>query len=122
MLYCFDSAYAQVIGLPVRVIHFSLLVLLSLTIVSSLKAAGIILVIAMLIAPGATGFLLSRSFDRMLVIAMSTSVFSCIFGTIFSYHLDVATAPLIVVIQAGLFMIAFTLRLTRKDRHVLQTG
>lgn len=106
MLYCFDPAHAAVIGLPKKVLHFGLLILLSLTIVSSLKAAGIILVIAMLIAPGATGFLLSRSFDKMLIMAIATSVFSCVIGTLLSYHLDVATAPLIVVIQSGLFLLA----------------
>lgn len=107
MLYCFDRTHAHIIGLPVRIIHFSLLVLLSLTIVSSLKAAGIILVIAMLIAPGATGFLLSASFDRILVIAIIVSVFSCMAGTIISYHMDVSTSPIIVIIQAVLFIIAF---------------
>lgn len=75
MLYCFDPAHACVIGLPLRILHFGLLVLLALTIVASLKAAGIILVIAMLIAPGAIGFLLSRSFDRMLLIAVTASLF-----------------------------------------------
>jgi manganese/iron transport system permease protein len=106
MLYCFDPAHASVIGLPVRLLHFGLLILLALTIVSSLKAAGIVLVIAMLIAPGAIGFILVRSFDRMLMIALSVSVFSCIVGTIVSFHLDAATAPLIVVIQACFFVLA----------------
>jgi len=105
-LYCFDPAHAGVIGLPVRMLHFGLLILLSLTIVSSLKAAGIILVIAMLIAPGAIGFLMTHSFDKMLIIALSASILSCIVGTIISFHIDAATAPLIVVIQAGLFMLA----------------
>ncbi len=113
MLYCFDPAHAAAIGLPVKLLHFGLLVLLALTIVSALKAAGIILVIAMLIAPGAIGFLLTRSFDRMLWIAGSVSVFSCVAGTIISYHIDAATAPLIVVIQAGLFIPAL---LMGKDR------
>ncbi len=107
MLYCFDPAYAGVIGLPVRILHFGLLILLALTIVSALKAAGIILVIAMLIAPGAIGFLLARSFDHMLIIALTASILSCVTGTILSFHLDVATAPLIVLIQAGLFILAF---------------
>lgn len=106
MLYCFDPAHAAVIGLPVRILHFGLLILLSLTIVSSLKAAGIILVIAMLIAPGAIGFLLTRSFDKMLIIALSASILSCLVGTILSFHMDAATAPLIVVVQAVLFMLA----------------
>ena len=106
ILYCFDPAHASVIGLPVRLLHFGLLILLALTIVSSLKAAGIVLVIAMLIAPGAIGFIMVRSFDRMLMIALSVSVFSCIVGTIVSFHLDAATAPLIVVIQACFFVLA----------------
>ncbi|MCB1783570.1 MAG: metal ABC transporter permease [Alphaproteobacteria bacterium] len=110
MLYCFDPAHASVVGLPVRVLHFGLLVLLALTVVAALKAAGIILVIAMLVAPGAIGFLVARSFDRMLIVAVSASVFSCLAGTVLSYHLDAATAPLIVVIQAGLFGLALAAR------------
>lgn len=107
MLYCFDPAHAKVLGLPTKLIHFGLLVLLSLTIVSSLKAAGIILVIAMLIAPGAIGFLLTKTFDKMLMVAMSVSIVSCTAGTILSFHLDAATAPLIVVIQSTIFVIVF---------------
>jgi len=106
MLYCFDPAQANIIGLPIRVLHFGLLALLSLTIVSALKAAGVILVIAMLIAPGATGFLLTHSFDKMLIVAILSSVFSCILGTIISFHIDAATAPLIVVIQSALFTLS----------------
>lgn len=113
MLYCFDPAHASVIGLPVKVLHFGLLILLALTIVSALKAAGIILVIAMLIAPGAIGFLLARSFDRILMIALSVSIFSSILGTIVSFHIDAATAPLIVVIQAGLFILALLIGKSR---------
>src|SRR5262249_21236053 len=56
LLYCFDPNHARSIGLPVRVLHYGLLILLSLTIVASLKAVGIILVIAMLVAPGATAY------------------------------------------------------------------
>ena len=59
LLYCFDPNHARVIGLPVRALHYALLVLLSLTIVASLKAVGIILVIAMLVAPGAIAYLLT---------------------------------------------------------------
>lgn len=116
MLYCFDPAYASVIGLPVRILHFGLLILLALTIVSSLKAAGIILVIAMLIAPGAIGFMVSRSFDTMLIVALVASIFSCVLGTILSFHIDAATAPLIVVIQAGLFIVAFIIDKVRSNQ------
>lgn len=105
-LHCFDPAHASVIGLPVRRLHVGFLILLALTIVAALKAAGIILVIAMLIAPGAIGFLLARTFDRMLLIAVGASVLSCIAGVLISYHFDTATAPLIVVMEAVLFLCA----------------
>lgn len=104
LVHCFDPAHASVIGLPVRRLHFGFLVLLAMTIVAALKAVGIILVVAMLIAPGAIGLLLARRFDHMLAVAVSASVFSCVAGVLLSYHLDTATAPLIVVIEAMLFM------------------
>ena len=106
MLLCFDPAQANGVGLSVKALQIALLCLLSLTIVSALKAAGIILVVAMLIAPGAIGFLTSKTFDKMLAVAVTTSVSACFLGTLLSYHLDTATAPLMVVIQAILFLMA----------------
>lgn len=114
MLYCFDPVHAAVLGLPIKFLHFGLLILLALTIVSALKAAGIILVVAMLIAPGAIGFLLTRSFDRMMMVAVGVSVFSCLAGTIISFHIDAATAPLIVVIQSLFFLGALVWSTTRR--------
>ena len=107
LLYCFDPNHARSIGLPVRVLHYGLLVLLSLTIVASLKAVGIILVIAMLIAPGATAYLLTDNFERMLGIATAVAVGSAVLGTIISFHLDGATGACIVLVQALVFVAAF---------------
>jgi len=107
LLYCFDPQHARAVGLPVGVLHYGLLVLLSLTIVASLKAVGIILVVAMLVAPGAIAFLLSSSFDRMLVIAAAVAIGSSIVGTLVSFHIDGATGPCIVLIQMGVFVLAF---------------
>jgi manganese/iron transport system permease protein len=107
LLYCFDPNHARTIGLPVRVLHYGLLVLLSLTIVASLKAVGIILVIAMLIGPGATAYLLTDSFERMLVIASAVAITSAALGTIASFHIDGATGACIVLIQTAFFVLAF---------------
>src|SRR5919106_13229 len=96
LLYCFDPNHARAIGLPVRVLHYGLLVLLSLTIVSALKAVGIILVIAMLIAPGATAYLLTDRFDRMLLIAVVVAMGSATLGTLVSFHIDATTGAAIV--------------------------
>jgi manganese/iron transport system permease protein len=107
LLYCFDPNHARSIGLPVQVLHYGLLVLLSLTIVASLKAVGIILVIAMLIAPGATAYLLTDSFERMIAIAFGVATISAALGTIISFHIDGATGACIVLIQAAFFLLAF---------------
>lgn len=107
LLYCFDPNHARTIGLPVQVLHYGLLVLLALTIVASLKAVGIILVIAMLIGPGATAYLLTDSFERMLVIAAVVAVVSAFTGTIVSFHIDGATGACIVLTQALFFVAAF---------------
>ncbi len=107
LLYCFDPQHARTIGLPVRMLHYGLLMLLSLTIVASLKAVGIILVVAMLIAPGAIAYLLTNSFERMLAIAAAVAIGSSVLGTLVSFHIDGATGPCIVLIQMAVFVLAF---------------
>jgi len=107
VLHSFDAAQAKVAGLPVRFIHYSLLVLLSLTIVSALKAVGIILTIALLISPGAIAFLLTRRFEAMMLVAVATSVFSTFMGVYLSFYLDSAPAPTIVLIMTAVFIVAF---------------
>ena len=99
---------AGAIGLPVGLLHYGLLILLSLTIVASLKAVGIILVVAMLVTPGATAHLLTSRFDRMLMVAVAVAVGSSVLGTLVSFHINGATGPVIVLIQAALFLLAFT--------------
>lgn len=117
LLVAFDAAHARAIGLPVRWLNVGLLMLLALTIVAALKAVGIILVVAMLIAPGAIGFLTTRRFDVMLVVAVAVATASSVIGTILSYHLDGATGPCIVVVQAGFFLAALGLNLRRAARR-----
>ena len=98
---------ARAIGLPVQVLHYGLLILLSLTIVASIKAVGIILVVAMLVAPGAIGYLLTNRFERMMAIAAAAAVGSCVVGTLVSFHIDGATGPTIVLVQMAVFLVAF---------------
>ncbi|HEY4074433.1 MAG TPA: metal ABC transporter permease [Herbaspirillum sp.] len=107
LLYCFDPNHARAVGLPVRRLHYGLLVLLSLSIVASLKAVGIILAVAMLVAPGAIAYLLTDSFERMLLIATAVATVSCALGTLISFHIDGATGPCIVLVQAAVFVMVF---------------
>lgn len=109
LLLCFDATQARVMALRVGVLHYGLLVLLSLAIVASIKAVGIILVTAMLITPGATAFLWTSRFDRMLGIASATSVFSTVVGIVVSYHSDASTSACIVLTQATLFFVSWVI-------------
>tara|TARA_R110000868_G_scaffold22354_36_gene91685 strand:+ start:1273 stop:2118 length:846 start_codon:yes stop_codon:yes gene_type:complete len=109
LLFSFDPQHAGAIGLPVRVLHYGLLMLLSLTIVGALSAVGIILSIALVIAPGSIAFLLTDRFDRMLLYSVLIAVLSSIVGIFASFHLDSAPAPTIVLLMALLFVAVFLL-------------
>ncbi|AKO45356.1 metal ABC transporter permease [[Haemophilus] ducreyi] len=104
LVYCFDLNHAKVIGLPVKWLHYGLLSILALTIISAMQVVGVILVVAMLIAPGITAYQLSNRFDKMLVIALAVAISSSILGTILSYHIDSAAGPTIILIQSLIFI------------------
>ncbi|MBN3217711.1 metal ABC transporter permease [Pectobacterium polaris] len=117
MLYCFDPNHARVIGLPVKLLHYGLLSLLAMTIVASLQAVGVILVIAMLIAPGIIAFMVCKRFERMVLVATLVSVISCIAGTLISFYIDGATGPCIVIVQALFFTLALTYHQLKQRRQ-----
>lgn len=106
ILFCFDPTHARSIGLNTNFLYYVLLSLLSLTAVAGLQTVGIILVVAMLVTPGATAYLLCDRFDRMMLVAMTSGVFSSVLGTYISYHLDASTGGCIVVVQTLVFLIA----------------
>jgi manganese/iron transport system permease protein len=107
LLHSFDPQHARAIGLPVRLLHYGLLTILSLTIVGALKAVGIILAIAMLIAPGAIAYLLTNRFDRMLPLSVVIAVVASFLGVYISFFIDSAPAPTIVLIMSIFFIAAF---------------
>jgi manganese transport system permease protein len=107
MLYCFDAKHARSIGINTGILHYLLLTLLSLSAVVGLQTVGIILVVAMLITPGATAYLLTDRFDRMTILAVISSSFSSILGVYISYWSDIETGGSIVLVQTFIFLIAF---------------
>ncbi|ODT11091.1 MAG: hypothetical protein ABS35_41705 [Kaistia sp. SCN 65-12] len=106
LLHAFDPAQAQAIGLRVKLLHYGLLGLISLTIVGALQAVGIILAIAMLIAPGAIAFLLTRRFATMLLASVAIAVSGSLLGVYLSFFLDSAPAPTIVLLLSLVFVMA----------------
>lgn len=108
-LYAFDPGHAHAIGLNPRVLGAALLGLLALTAVVALQAVGVVLVVAMLIIPGATAHLLTDRFGRMLLLAPTLSAVCAVVGSYLSYHLDTATGAMIVLTQGVLFALVYLL-------------
>ncbi|WP_328391098.1 metal ABC transporter permease [Nocardia sp. NBC_00416] len=106
-LYAFDPVHAYALGLNPRVLGATLLGLLALTSVVALQAVGVILVVAMLIIPGATAYLLTERFGRMLVIAPTLSAVCAVIGLYVSYYADTASGATIVLAQGVVFTVVY---------------
>jgi manganese transport system permease protein/manganese/iron transport system permease protein len=106
LLYCFDPAHARSLGLNTNRLHYLLLSVLAATIVASLQAVGILLVVAMLVTPGCTARLLTDRFDHMLIVAVVVTVLASCTGVYVSFFINGATGACIVIAQALLFSLA----------------
>ena len=115
----FDPLGAAAAGLPVARLDYLFLALIALTIVVSLQAVGIILVVAMLVTPAAVGQLVASSFGRLVAVAIAVGVISPIVGLYLSYWLDSATGATIVLVETAAFAIA--LLVSRKPSRFPRT-
>ncbi|WP_120003363.1 metal ABC transporter permease [Nesterenkonia muleiensis] len=106
-LVAFDRIYARAIGLPVGVLTTVLLMLLALTTITALQTLGVILVVAILVIPGATAFMLVRSFGTMLAVSAAVGGLSAVLGVYTSYWLDVSTGGSIVLAASAQFILAY---------------
>lgn len=124
LLHAFDPAQAQASGLHTGFLHYGLLAVLSLTIVATLTATGLILAVALLVTPGAIAFLVVRSFGPMLIISVLVCLLSMFAGVYASFFLDSAPAPTIVLILTVIFVLAFINRLlvTRRTSRQAARG
>ena len=107
MLYCFDPRHAKTVGINVLFLHYVLLTCLSLAAVVGLQSVGIILVVAMLITPGATAYLLTDKFDNMTIISVLSAIISSLIGIYISFWFDLETGGSIVLAQTFIFLFAF---------------
>ncbi len=105
----FDPLGAAASGLPVEALEYLFLALIALTVVISLQAVGIILVVAMLVTPAATAQLLTVRFAGMMGLAILLGVASAVAGLYVSYWLDVASGATIVLVETALFLVALAL-------------
>lgn len=119
LLHAFDPVQARTVGLPVGLLHYGLLAVMSLTIVGALKAIGIVLTVALLIAPGAIAFLLTRTMGAMLITAVAIAVGAAVSGVYLSFFIDSAPGPTIVVLLSALFAGVFIYS-SRRERKVAE--
>ena len=106
-LYAFDPTHAHAIGLNPKVLGGLLLGLLALTVVVALQAVGVVLVVAMLIIPGATAYLLTDRFARMLVISPILAAACSIVGIYLSYYLDASSGVMVVLTMGAVFTLVY---------------
>ncbi len=106
LFYTFDPLGAQAAGLPVNLLNFGLMVLIALATVASMKVVGVILVLALLIIPGATAYLLVRRLYQVMALGSAIAIMASISGMYLSYFYDLPSGPAIVLVTAAGFTLA----------------
>jgi manganese/iron transport system permease protein len=106
LFYTFDPQGAQSVGLPVNLLNFGLMALIALTVVASLKAVGVVLVLALLITPGATAYLLVARLHQVMLLGALIGIVSSLCGMYLSYWFNLPSGPAIVLVASSLFILA----------------
>lgn len=106
-MWAFDPIHTGSLGFPVMLVRGLLLVAMALVVVSGVQAVGVILVVSLLITPGATAYLLTTKFERMLFFAPVVAWISGVGGILLSYHLDISSGGTIVLVQSGIFALVY---------------
>jgi iron/zinc/copper transport system permease protein len=102
-----DAEIAKAYGFPTRAINYGVLIALAVVTVSAVQTVGVILVVAMLVTPAATAFLMSKKFSTMMWLAALFGMTSSIAGMYFSYTFELQSGPAIVLVAFSLFLLAF---------------
>lgn len=121
-LLAFDPVQARVSGLAFNLLNYGLLAMISATVVAMLSSVGIILAVALLIAPGTVAFLLTRRLSAMLATSVGVAAFGAASGVWASFWLNSAPAPTIVLVLTVLFVLAFLWRSVATRRAQGVTG
>jgi manganese/iron transport system permease protein len=103
----FDPVLAATLRLPLDALNYLLLVLIALTVVVSLQAVGVALMVAMLVTPAATAYLLTRRLWQMMIIGAAIGAASAVTGLYLSFYVNVASGAAVVLVATGFFVLAF---------------
>ena len=106
----FDPVGSQVVGRRTNIIDYVFLVILALVIVIGIQAAGVILVMAMLVTPAATAYLLVRRFVTMMIVAAALGTAAAVAGLYISYYFNFTAGPAMTLVASGIFVLAILFR------------
>ncbi len=106
LFYTFDKTGAQAIGLPINTIYFGFMAAITLTIIASMQAVGVILVISLLVGPALTAYLLVKELHQMMIVGAILGATSSISGVYLSYYQNLPSGPAIVLVSSSLFVLA----------------
>lgn len=106
LFYTFDPLGAQAAGLPTNLLNFGLMLLIALTIVASMTSVGVILVLSLLITPGATAYLLVNRLHQVMMLGSAIGIVSSISGMYLSYFYNLPSGPAIVLVASSIFVLA----------------
>jgi manganese/iron transport system permease protein len=109
LFYTFDKVGAQAMGLPVRALHLGFMAAMTLTIIASMQAVGVILVIAMLVGPALTAYLLVQELHHMMLLGSAIGMVSSLCGIYLSFYRNLPSGPAIVLVSSGFFLLALLL-------------
>jgi manganese/iron transport system permease protein len=107
LVYVFDPVQARSLGMNTSLMHYGLMLLLTLTIVASLETVGIILVVSMLITPGATAYLLVNRLPSMMLLSTLIGIASSVIGLYLAFRFNVASGGAMVLVVTAMFLLAF---------------
>ncbi|HEY9814494.1 MAG TPA: metal ABC transporter permease [Candidatus Obscuribacterales bacterium] len=105
LFYSFDPLGAQAAGLPVNLLNFGQMILIALTVVASMKSVGVVLVLAMLITPGAIAYLLVPRLHQVMLLGALLGMVASVAGLYLSYYYNIPSGPAIVLVISGLFFL-----------------
>ncbi len=109
LFYTFDKVGAQAIGLPIQVINVGFMAGITLTIIASMQAVGVILVIALLVGPALAAYLLVKELHQMMFVGAGLGVLASTVGVYISFYRNVPSGPAIVLVSSGMFLLALLL-------------
>ena len=105
LFYTFDKTGAQAIGLPINAIHFGFMAAITLTIIASMQAVGVILVISLLVGPALTAYLLVKELHHMMMLGALIGMVASASGVYISFYYSIPSGPAIVLVSSSLFLL-----------------